>query len=243
MRLIAVALPLALALAVGPAPAQDGRQLYIEGCVSCHGANGEGVVPSGQPAGAGGIQGAGPPLRGVGAMAAHFYLSTGRMPLDDPDEQPERGEPAYSDEEIGALVAYVASLGDGPEIPEPDAASGDVARGMKLFGDYCMGCHQIVGEGGVVVGAVAPELDDATATQIAEAVRIGPYVMPAFGEGTIDEQELNDLIRYIEYVRDPRDEGGWAIGHLGPIPEGLAAWLLGAAALVAVAVAIGERLR
>lgn len=232
-----------------PATAQSnlerkGRELYVEGCISCHGPDGNGLEPTGPARGAEGIAGAGPSLWGAGAESAHFYLSTGRMPLRDPTEQPKRSEPAYSDDEIAALVAYVASLpGDGPPIPEPRPDEGDVARGMKLFGDYCMGCHQIVGEGGVTVGAVAPELDAATPTQIAESVRIGPHLMPAFPASEIDERELNDIIRYVLYTRDPEDAGGWAIGHIGPIPEGLVAWLIGLGALVLLAVAIGKRAR
>jgi ubiquinol-cytochrome c reductase cytochrome c subunit len=225
--------PLAALLVFAPAAAAaEGDRLYSESCIACHGPQGRGVA------------GSGPSLSGVGAAAVDFYLSTGLMPLDDPSEQPRRSDPAYTREEIDALVDYVTGFGPGgPAIPEPQPNRGDVAAGMELYTDYCAGCHQMLGEGGVVVGAVAPELRDATPVQIAEAVRVGPYVMPAFDEETISDAELDDVIAYVLYARKPEDDGGWAIGHLGPIPEGLVAWFIGAAALVLVAVAIGERAR
>jgi ubiquinol-cytochrome c reductase cytochrome c subunit len=179
-------------------------------------------------------------LRGVGAAAADFYLTTGYMPLEDAEDQPHRNDPTYDRDEIRALVAYIASFG-GPEIPQPDPGRGDVAEGMKLFTDNCAGCHQIVGEGGVVTGGVAPQLDAATPVQIAEAVRIGPYVMPRFSERQLSGRQLDSIIAYVEYAKDPRDAGGWSIGHLGPVPEGLVAWLLAGGVLVLLARVIGSK--
>ena len=80
-----------------------------------------------------------------------------------------------------------------------------------------------------------------TPTQIAEAVRIGPYLMPRFAPRQLSSSELDSIIRYVQYAKDPDDRGGWALGHLGPVPEGLVAWLLAGAVLVAVAVVIGRR--
>jgi ubiquinol-cytochrome c reductase cytochrome c subunit len=67
--------------------------------------------------------------------------------------------------------------------------------------------------------------------------------MPSFDERALDEQELDDVVRYVEYARAPEDPGGWALGHIGPIPEGAVAWLLAGGALVLVALLIGERAR
>jgi ubiquinol-cytochrome c reductase cytochrome c subunit len=113
---------------------------------------------------------------------------------------------------------------------------------MQLFTENCAGCHQVVAQGGVVTGAVAPDLKDATPTQVAEAVRIGPYLMPRFSERQIDARGLDSIVRYVEYAKHPADRGGWAIGHLGPFPEGMVTWLIAAVALVAVALVIGKKL-
>jgi ubiquinol-cytochrome c reductase cytochrome c subunit len=67
--------------------------------------------------------------------------------------------------------------------------------------------------------------------------------MPSFGPRAIDDRELDSIIRYVQYARHPDDRGGWAIGHIGPVPEGLVTWFLGAVALIAVCLTVGRRLR
>jgi len=91
-----------------------------------------------------------------------------------------------------------------------------------------------------VTGAQAVSLEHASAEQIAQAVRVGPYVMPRFSKHDISDRELNSLVRYVLYAKDPRDRGGWAIGRLGPVPEGIVAWVVAGLGLVAVARVIGE---
>ncbi|HEX6456041.1 MAG TPA: c-type cytochrome [Solirubrobacterales bacterium] len=210
----------------GRAPESAGRRLFVQGCSSCHGFDAEGV------------KGSGPSLIGVGEEAADFYLRTGRMPLDDPGAEPVRGPSPYTGAQIRALTRYVGSLG-GPPIPAVHAESGDLAEGRKLFAEHCAGCHQIVGQGGMLPGAVVPDLESASATDVAEAVHVGPYVMPSFEHLT--QSEVDDLARYVEYVHEPEDRGGWGIGHIGPIPEGMVAWLLAGVALLFAIRLIGER--
>jgi ubiquinol-cytochrome c reductase cytochrome c subunit len=202
--------------------------LFEQTCSTCHGDD------------ANGIRGTAPTLRGVGRQAADFYLSTGRMPLADPQDEPIRTRPAYSAAERKALTDYIASLG-GPDIPKVDPAAGSLSDGQELFTSHCAGCHQMVGKGGVVPGGVAPSLQEATATQIAEAVRVGPYLMPKFSERQIDQHQLDSITRYVLSTHHPRDRGGWGIGNIGPIPEGMVAWLLAGAALLIVARLLGER--
>jgi ubiquinol-cytochrome c reductase cytochrome c subunit len=221
----------------------EGRDLYGGACITCHGPDGEGITALGPKRGAGDVRGQGPSLRGVGALAADFYLRTGYMPLRSPDEQPRRRRPRFSPHQIDALVAYVASLGGGPAVPQPHPERGSLSDGLRLFTEHCAGCHQVVAEGGVVTGAVAPALENATPAQVAEAVRIGPYLMPRFSERQIGGAGLDSIVRYVQYAKHPDDRGGWAIGHLGPVTEGLVTWLIAAVALVVVALTIGKRLR
>jgi ubiquinol-cytochrome c reductase cytochrome c subunit len=228
-RLALVLLVLALPSAAAAEP--TGRQLYLEGCASCHGMSAQGV------------RGVGPDLHGAGAAAADFYLSTGRMPLDvATGEQPLRAQPAYSPAEIRALVQYVGSLG-GPRIPDVDPGRGDLSAGQHAYTVYCAGCHQVMGQGGVVTGAVPPPLDDVTPTELAEAVRVGPYLMPAFDRDEIDQRTLDSIALYVQQVvQHPPDHGGWGIGHVGPVPEGMVAWLLAGGVLLLVTRLIGERM-
>jgi ubiquinol-cytochrome c reductase cytochrome c subunit len=224
----------------GPAPppatgaqaaqVERGRKLFLDGCSSCHGNDARGK------------QNIAPTLVGAGEAAADFYLSTGRMPLADPTDQPERTQPAYPRADIDALVAYVGSFG-GPGIPRVDPGSGDLAKGMEAFTEHCAGCHQVAGRGGIVTGAAVPALDDATPTQVGEAVRIGPYVMPKFSAQQIDPATLNAIARYVQSIQDPDNRGGWGIGNLGPIPEGMVTWFLAMGVLLFAARLIGERAR
>lgn len=206
----------------------QGAELYQDDCASCHGAALRGT------------RGVAPSLIGVGAGPVDFYLSTGRMPLASPREQPQRNAPLYDARQIDALVDYVSAFG-GPPAPTADPSKGDLAVGLHQFTLNCAGCHQIVGRGGPTLGAVAPSLQAATPRQIAEAVRMGPYVMPRFDPRQIDQHQLDSLARYILWTRKPDNAGGWGIYNIGPIPEGIVAWFLAVAALVIVARLIGER--
>jgi ubiquinol-cytochrome c reductase cytochrome c subunit len=212
----------------GGASSPAGSHLYGQYCIKCHAMDGTADAPS---------------LRGVGALGADFYLRTGYMPLPRLGLQPKRTRVLLTETEIKALVAYVASLGPGPPIPKLDPARGNVSAGLHAFTEHCAGCHQVVAEGGYVTGALPPPLDQASDVQIAEAVRIGPYVMPRFSEKAISNRELDSIVAYVNYAKHPDDMGGWALGHIGPVPEGIVTWLIAAVACVAFCVVIGERLR
>ena len=252
-RLLAAAPAAVLLVLAQSAAAQTGgdvrrgEHLYGEYCVACHGANGQGVVGGQAGFGPGRSETVqkrqGPPLRGVGALAADFYVRTGYMPLREAGKQPRRSRVLFSEPEIRALVAYVASLAKGPEIPAPDPRRGNVSEGLKLFTDHCAGCHQVVAEGGYLTGGIAPPLGAATPRQVAEAIRIGPYLMPRFSTKQLTPHQVDSIVRYVEYAKDPSDRGGWSIGRIGPVPEGLVTWFLGASTLVGVCLVIGRRLR
>ena len=221
-----------------------GAELYAGNCATCHGIAGEGIN---QPrVGAGGLLGQGPPLRGVGALAADFYLRTGYMPLANPHTEPEDLQQGnrvlLSDKEIRSLVGYVASLGPGPAVPTPNPAAGNRSMGQQLFAEHCAGCHQIMARGGFVTGARVPELQTVPAAQIAEAVRVGPYLMPHFSTQQISDPQLNDIIRYIlTSGRHPDNRGGWGIGNIGPIPEGLVTWWIAGPLLIGLCLLVSKR--
>jgi ubiquinol-cytochrome c reductase cytochrome c subunit len=217
---------------------QLGAELYAGNCASCHGIDGSGIT-SPRP-GAGGIPGAGPSLRGVGAQAADLYLREGFMPLPSIRNEPEREKTLFSDTEIRSLVAYVASLGPGPGIPQPNPAAGSISEGTHLFTLHCSGCHQEDAEGGFVTGARVPPLQGIPAVQIAEAVRVGPYLMPRFSKRQITDAQLNSIVKYV-LSTPPPNRGGWRIGNLGPIPEGLVTWWIAVPLLIVACMLVGKR--
>jgi ubiquinol-cytochrome c reductase cytochrome c subunit len=234
MPALALAALLALPALTAPAGAQTsladrGRSLFQASCASCHGFDGRGV------------RGNGPSLQNAGAQAADFYLRTGRMPLANPDDAPVRAPAQFGDAEIRALTVYVASLGSGPPVPRVAPAQGTLADGLHAFTEHCAGCHQVVARGGIVTGAIAPPLQQATPTEVAEAVRIGPYLMPRFTRRQIDDRTLASIVRYVQWTKHPADRGGWGIGNIGPIPEGMVAWFIGLLSLLIVIRLIGER--
>jgi ubiquinol-cytochrome c reductase cytochrome c subunit len=225
-----------------------GAELYAGNCATCHGIGGSGIKHP-RP-GAGNLLGEGPPLRGVGALAADFYLRMGFMPLASPHEEPEQSRVLFSDNEIRSLVAYISSLAPGPPIPNPGVrvvgerieGSGTIGDGLYQFTLHCAGCHQIVARGGFVTGARVPPLQGLTPTEIAEAVRVGPYLMPRFPTSEISNDELASIIKYVISTRAPANRGGWGIGNLGPIPEGIVAWWIAMPLLIGLCVLLAKRL-
>jgi ubiquinol-cytochrome c reductase cytochrome c subunit len=246
-------------LVVGPARAASGTpkdplaaygyHLYGEYCLSCHGTNAAGryhepsTATGAGPGRAQGQQGGiGPSLQGVGALAADFYLRTGYMPLRQVGLQPRRGRVLLGEHQIRALVAYVATFG-GPPIPAPRPGLGSLSQGLALFTEHCAGCHQVVAQGGYVTGALPPQLTEATPRQVAEAVRIGPYVMPKFSQRTINDRQLDSIVRYVEFTKSPTRPGGWGLGFLGPVPEGLVTWFIAIPLLLGLCLMLGSRFR
>jgi len=218
-------------------PQANGQELYTTGCSSCHGVDGKGVTTSD-----GEVRG--PALTNAGAALTYFQLSTGRMPLADSNDPPVRKRPVYDEEQIDALVEYVSAFGSGPAMPTVDLANADLAAGGEIYRANCQACHSASGAGGALsYGDAAPKLDDAEPLQVATAVRSGPGQMPVFGPDVIDQKELNDVVAYVQYLRDPDDPGGAPIGRTGPVPEGFVALTFGIGALLAAVAWIGTRSR
>lgn len=218
-----------------------GAELYAGNCASCHGIAGSGI--STPRHGAGDILGAGPSLRNVGAIAADLYLRTGLMPLSSIHDEPGNDRVLFTPKEVRSLVDYVASLGKGPAVPQANPAAGSLSQGLSLFTRDCAGCHQVVARGGFLTGARVPPLQGINPTQIAEAVRVGPYLMPRFSASQISKSQLDSIIKYVLWTRHPDNHGGWGIGNVGPIPEGLVAWWIGGPLLLIACLVVGRRLR
>jgi ubiquinol-cytochrome c reductase cytochrome c subunit len=230
-------------LASDQALVDRGRELFLVGCASCHGQNGEGVMTKD------GTQ-YGPSLVGVGAAAVDFQVGTGRMPMAQPGAQAAKKPPVYNEEETRALAAYVASLGPGPSIPTEEQYSRDsipedergeaIVRGGEFFRTNCTACHNFEGSGGALPGGKsAPALDGVSDRHIYEAMLSGPQQMPVFSDGVVEPEQKRDIIAYVQSLQENPKYGGFAMGAVGPVSEGLFAWILGIGSLVGFAVWIG----
>ncbi|HEV7649672.1 MAG TPA: c-type cytochrome [Actinophytocola sp.] len=217
-----------------PAVVRQGEQIFNNTCITCHGANLEGV------------QGRGPSLVGIGEAAVYFQTSTGRMPAVMQGAQAEKKPPVLSPEEIDAVAAFVQSNGGGQELPEASGKElrGDnPARGGQLFRLNCASCHNFTGRGGALSsGKRAPSLDGSTEEQMYAAMLSGPQSMPRFSERQLSPDEKKDIIAYVKSVTDGNNNpGGDALGGLGPQSEGLIGFIVGIAALLGITLWIGAK--
>lgn len=202
---------------------EQGRALFEASCSTCHGLDAEGTAN-------------GPSLQGAGPASVDFMLSTGRMPLAAPDDQPQRQPPAFSGDEVDSIVRYVEQIAPGgPAIPDVDVSRGDLATGSALFLNNCAGCHAAAGIGDSVGGGqIAPDLTPATATEIGEAIRVGPGLMPVFDPNDLTDPDVDSVAAYVQWLRDNGDDGGVQLGRVGAVAEGLVAFVVGLGLLILV---------
>ncbi len=217
---------------------RTGRQLFDTSCVSCHGANLQGVPDHG------------PSLIGVGDAAVYFQVSTGRMPAMRGEAQAVRKDPIFDESQVDAIGAYVQANGGGPTVVRnPDGSiamrslrGDDLGRGGDLFRLNCASCHNFTGKGGALSsGKFAPDLGPANEQQILTAMLTGPQNMPKFSDRQLSFEAKKDIIGYVRTVAEERQPGGQGLGGFGPAPEGMAMWIIGMVAAVGLALWIGAR--
>ena len=193
-----------------------GQQIFDLTCATCHGLQAQGTA-------------AAPSLIGVGSAAVYFQTSTGRMPAKAPDAENDRKPTQLNPLQIRQVGAYIQSLGGGPEIPTPAMVStngANIALGQELFTADCAQCHNFDGAGGALTyGKYAPSLTASTPTQIYTAMLTGPEAMPVFNDTTIPPNEKRDVIAYVTSSRATPNPGGFSLGRVGPVTEGLVAFL------------------
>ncbi len=226
------------AAASAPGPSQQeiagGKALFAVTCASCHGDGAQGTSN-------------GPSLIGAGAAAVDFQVSTGRMPAKEPGAEMDRKPVTFTEAQIHQLAAYIASLGGGPAIPSVDqvsSAGANTGLGQQLFLANCAQCHNFAGAGGALTyGKYAPALTAATPTQIYEAMLTGPEAMPVFNDTTVTPAQKRDIIAYVTQTRAETNPGGFSLGRVGPVTEGLVIWLGGIGFIVLAAMWLTARHR
>jgi ubiquinol-cytochrome c reductase cytochrome c subunit len=227
-------------VSAAPGP-ERGKTLYLRDCAWCHSDDAEGTERA-------------PEILSApqGGASVDFMLSSGRMPIDYPDQRVHRDDPVYDADEIADIVAYVESLGaDGPPVPDVDVAAGSLPAGQQLYNQNCAACHSTTGVGGALPAVAAadvpsnrlarsanviPPLFDSSSTEVVEAMQTGPGSMPVFD---FDGGRTNSIARYVAYLQSPDDRGGAGIGGIGPVAEGAVAWILGLGVMLFVIYRIG----
>ncbi|MGC8471147.1 MAG: c-type cytochrome [Acidimicrobiales bacterium] len=208
-----------------------GHRLFEENCSSCHlpTAQGSAVAPS---------------LIGVGPATVDFWVTTGRMPAATTLQvQAQEKPPRLTDKQAEEVAAWINSLTpSAPYIPDVHLKQANLTTGATLFALNCAACHTITGAGDeLAYGTYAPSLHAATPTQVAEAIRTGPGNMPRF-TGNLSDAQVRDIVAYVtEKIQHPTDRGGFGLGGVGPVAEGLVALLFGVGGLMLVAFWIGDR--
>jgi ubiquinol-cytochrome c reductase cytochrome c subunit len=217
--------------------AQDiaaGQQIYQNSCITCHGANLEGV--SGQ----------GPSLIGVGSAAVYFQVSTGRMPAPYQGAYEPAKPPKFNEQQTLQLGAYVESVGGGPQVPSGNlrAPYSALGTGGELYRLNCASCHGVTGKGAPLsAGKMAPALNGATDKQIYTAMLSGPESMPVFSDNEITPTEKQEIITYIQTLQASADPGGSGIDRIGPVSEAVVIWVAGVGAIIIAILWIGAKVR
>lgn len=208
----------------------EGKKLYSVGCASCHGTGGQGTSD-------------GPSLVGVGSAAVDFQVGTGRIAgaaARRPGAEEEghllagRDRPARR---VRRLPRRPSPIKPTEKQYSPEGA--DIAKGGELFRTNCAQCHNFSGKGGALThGKYAPSLEGVEPKHIYEAMQTGPQNMPSFPDTTMPQKQKQDIIAYLDAVNSEKtaSPGGLSLGGLGPVSEGLFAWIFGLGALIAVAI-------
>jgi ubiquinol-cytochrome c reductase cytochrome c subunit len=212
------------------ATAQEGKQLYDNSCITCHGRDAQGVT------------GRGPSLIGVGSASVEFQVGTGRMPMTRQEAQAEEKKPQFDKTQTKQLAQYIQELGGGPQLPTDGKYTEDLkanpealARGGELFRVNCTSCHGFGGAGGALSsGKYAPSLHDVSPEHLYAAMLTGPQNMPVFGDNELTPEQKREIITYVTVqLQQDKDPGGlFNLGRYGPVTEGLAIFGVGIVLLV-----------
>jgi ubiquinol-cytochrome c reductase cytochrome c subunit len=205
---------------------EDGKKLFQANCATCHGLNLEGTAD-------------GPALYGVGELSVEFQVSTGRMPLQAQGPQAPQKTPQFTEDQIRAMAAWVQSVAPGPTYPDERIldGEGDLTEGAELFRINCAMCHNVAAAGGALTeGKYAPALTKTSPLHIYAAMVTGPQNMPVFNDMTLTPDEKRDIISSLMYLQESEPVGGFTLGSLGPVSEGLFIWIFGIGTLIGISV-------
>ena len=212
----------------GPGGGAQGEQIYNNTCISCHGANLEGVKDRG------------PSLVGIGEAAVYFQTSTGRMPAVMQGAQAQEKPPVLTPEEVDAVARVrpgqrrrpgdARGAGRGAAGRQPRSRRPALPAQLRLVPQLHRPRRRAV-----LRQVRAARWTASTEEQMYAAMLSGPESMPRFSERQLTPEEKKDIIAYVKSVdgrqQQPRRR---PIGGLGPQSEGLIGFIVGIAALLGI---------
>ncbi len=169
------------------------------------------------------------------------------MPLAATTVQAPDKPNLFTEQDVADLAAWVATLAPGPPIPEDEyleVVDDDerIAEGGELFRTNCAMCHNVAGSGGALTqGKYAPGLEGVEPVYVYEAMVTGPQSMPVFNDANITPEQKQNVISFLSYIEEQPAPGGLTLGSIGPVSEGLFAWLVGMGLLIGCAVWLGAK--
>lgn len=188
------------------ADTDNGRQLFIEKCGTCH-----------YLAEAGTTGNLGPDLDAAFAASRDAGMDQDTIEGVVTDQishprQTDPSDPSYmpadlvTGQDADDVAAYVGAVAGVPGIAPPEVPGGP--GGQVFANNGCGSCHQLAIAGSA--GAVGPDLDTGlpgqTKAQIEESILdpnkeivqgFQPNVMPSNYGSTIDQQEIKDLVDFL----------------------------------------------
>ena len=209
---------LALLLIVGVQPAlcqttasaspPDGKAIYQQRCAECHGEQGQGVSAT--------MTMAGPPL-----LAEHEPSRVLTAMEAGPSHMPRFGF-VLSVEQMRTVAAYVTQ-----KLAVIPMDKGSLPSGGELYRLDCNPCHGPTVRGGVLAfaGLNPPSLAQVSPPVIAGFIRTGIGPMPSFPPPVLSDEQIDSIVKYVEFMQHPPDAGGSPLGYFGPVAEGFIAWM------------------
>ena len=137
---------------------------------------------------------------------------------------------------VGALVAamvvsfvvFVPSGGAAPQTADEQTPYASVSP-------------KIVGGTALPNGKYAPPLVGLDDKRLYLAMLTGPQQMPVFSDEVLTPEDKRAIIGYLNALHEQPSAGGLALGGLGPVSEGLWAWIVGLGGLIFFAMWIAAK--
>jgi cbb3-type cytochrome c oxidase subunit III len=208
LALIAVSAP---EVSANPAPAYEGRRLYVSYCQLCHGTDGKGDGPLAKTMQIDPADLTTTVRSRSDTILLKIITGEGRQTITGRDrhnllsEAMPEWKDVFSESQVKALIAYLRFLGS-----TKHDLMGDPEVGMRLYQKYCQVCHGVEGDGdGIMTNlmGIMPmdhtnpnETNSLDNEELVESILDGQgRYMPAW-RGILSQGDVEALVSYIRLL-------------------------------------------